>query len=361
MQRNISTDDIYYYIPKVNSLKGILSSDLSPSKNNMEKRYIFTGLKGSSSFDYMNYINVINPKLPTITNTFLTKNLRNKNSLNNIKNNMMLNDIEINPLNKLKLSHNSHLFQILNKTLDKAKYSLKNVNNKEVLGFPDINSYFNNIINRTTNQFKNFYIKNSLSIENNNKINYSHQIVPNYILSNEKNEQDKINNNMNIKKIINNKKKMNRYNIDFLYNQIFPKFFFEHHSKYNVVDNKLNIFYAENDAQFNENLIKKNKKLKLKGKSEKKLIINTKYITDKLLKIKRKIGFVKGISDYSIPSIILEKVKIKSRQMRLNKGKKKEFILPFEEINYQVEKIEKLKTKILSETMIINNKKQEKI
>ncbi len=47
--------------------------------------------------------------------------------------------------------------------------------------------------------------------------------------------------------------------------------------------------------------------------------------------------------------------------MRLNKGKKKEFILPFEEINYQVEKIEKLKTKILSETMIINNKKQEKI
>ena len=157
---------------------------------------------------------------------------------------------------------------------------------------------------------------------------------------------------------INNKLKgMSKYYINFLYNQIFPKFFTDHKNKYNVVDNKLNIFYAENDDQFNANLIRKNKKLRKRGKREKKLIISGNYVKDKLQEIKRKIGFVKGISDYSIPSIILQKVKYNSKKLQLFKKKKKKFLLPYEEINLEVDKIDKLKTRILSESMIINNKK----
>ena len=150
---------------------------------------------------------------------------------------------------------------------------------------------------------------------------------------------------------------MSKYYINFLYNQIFPKFFTDHKNKYNVVDNKLNIFYAENDDQFNANLIRKNKKLRKRGKREKKLIISGNYVKDKLQEIKRKLGFVKGISDYSIPSIILQKVKYNSKKLQLFKKKKKKFLLPYEEINLEVDKIDKLKTRILSESMIINNKK----
>ena len=151
---------------------------------------------------------------------------------------------------------------------------------------------------------------------------------------------------------------MSEYYINFLYNQIFPKFFTEHQSKYNVVDNKLNIYYAENDAQFQDNLIKKNKRLRLRGKPEKRMIINRKYVTDKLMEIKRKIGFIKGVSDYSIPSIILQKVKYNNKKLQLKKGKRKVFLLPFEEINSEMKKIDNLKTKILSETIMINNKTQ---
>ena len=189
---------------------------------------------------------------------------------------------------------------------------------------------------KTLTKFKNFYIKNSISKD----------------INNDKNK----NGLLSVKNI--NQKGMSEYYINFLYNQIFPKFFTEHQSKYNVVDNKLNIYYAENDAQFQDNLIKKNKRLRLRGKPEKRMIINRKYVTDKLMEIKRKIGFIKGVSDYSIPSIILQKVKYNNKKLQLKKGKSKVFLLPFEEINSEMKKIDNLKTKILSETIMINNKTQ---
>ena len=74
-----------------------------------------------------------------------------------------------------------------------------------------------------------------------------------------------------------------------------------------------------------------------------------------MLQIKRKIGFVKGVSDYSIPSIILQKVKYNNKKLKLGRGKRKHFLLPFEEIEQDVNRIDKLKTKILAETISINN------
>ena len=132
----------------------------------------------------------------------------------------------------------------------------------------------------------------------------------------------------------------------------------EHQNNNNIIDNKLNIYYAENEEQFNSNLVKKNRILRRRGKPEKKIIINCKYVPEKLVEIKRKIGFVKGITDYSIPSIIVEKVKQNNKKYRLRKKTKKDFLLPFQEINLEVKKLDKLKTKILSETMTINSKKQ---
>ena len=338
MKKNKSTDYLYYYIPKINNNNmttnnsPTLSQDTLPLQQ--RKKHTFTGLKGSSTFDYLNNINKISPIFPNISNSFLTRNLRSKNSMENIKKENMLKTISINPMNKLRLSNHCELFHILNKTLMNDKNSLKNVNNKDLLGLNNPREENNSKKNdkfymNTKTKFKNYYIKKSLSNEGkyNKKINT--QLFENDI---DNNNNDNENND-------NKDKGMSKYYINFLYNQIFPKFFFENRNKYNVVDNKLNIFYAENDAQFKENLSKKNKKLRLRGKPEKKLIINRGYVVNKLLEIKRKIGFVKGVSDYSIPSIILQKVKYNNKKLKLRKGKKKEFLLPFEEIEKEVNRL----------------------
>ena len=343
MQRSTSTESIYYYIPQ--NRRNIFNRNpkftiKESIQNNNQNKHIFIGLKGSSSFDYLNNISQIRPKFPKISSTFLTKNLRNKKSLENIEIKNMLQTMSINPVNKIRLSKNCELFHILNKTLMNNKNSLKKINNKELLGLnisEEQNDEKEEMFKRKTlTKFKNFYIKNSISKD----------------INNDKNK----NGLLSVKNI--NQKGMSEYYINFLYNQIFPKFFTEHQSKYNVVDNKLNIYYAENDAQFQDNLIKKNKRLRLRGKPEKRMIINRKYVTDKLMEIKRKIGFIKGVSDYSIPSIILQKVKYNNKKLQLKKGKSKVFLLPFEEINSEMKKIDNLKTKILSETIMINNKTQ---
>ena len=173
MKRNLSTDYIYYYIPKTNNNittinSPITSQDTFPFKHIKKPKLTFSGLKGSSTFDYLNNINQASPKLPNISNSFLTKNLRNKNSMKNIERENMLKTISINPNNKLRLSNNCELFYILNKTLMNDKNSLKQINNKELLGLnisPEENNsekkdhfYLN-----TRTKFKNFYIKKSLS------------------------------------------------------------------------------------------------------------------------------------------------------------------------------------------------------
>ena len=348
MKKNISTDHLFYYIPKtINNIKTthspIASNETIPIK--LIKKHTFIGLKGSSTFDYLNKINQISPKYPNVfSNSFLTKNLRNKKSRNNIKRKNLLKSISINPANKLRLSKNCELFHVLNKTLMNDKNSLKDVNTKELLGINDIpretNSENSDILEKT--KFKNFYIKKSLSNDGRNNKN-----IKDLLLHKEFEQNNLMGNN--------DEHGLNKYYVNFIYNQIFPKFFFERHDKYNEVDNKLNIYYAENDAQFRENLIKANKILKSRGKPPKKLIINRRYVDDKLMEIKRKIGFVKGVSDYSIPSIILQKIKQNSKKLRLIKGKKKEFLFPFEEIKQELNRIDKLKTKVLSETMSISN------
>ena len=341
LKRNISSDDVFFYVPKItNKLKNSTSSFEMNEKlsTNNQSKYSNLGIKGSSTFDYLNDIND-KYNFPKIDKSFLTNNLRNKKVLQNIENKSILSHKAINPLNKLRLSNSCELYHKLTKTFMNDKNSLKSVNNEDFLFEKDnsinnINKIKNSNDKFSKNNFNNFYFKKSLSIDKNKFTSL----------------KDK-NNNENYKKHV---KGMSKYYINFLYNKIFPKFFIEHNIKYNVIDNKLNIYYAENERQFKENLIKRNDYLRIRGKPVKKMCINTVYIADKLRDVKRKIGFLKGITDYSFPCIILQKVKSKNRLYELSHMKKKEYCLPYEEIEREAKEINLMKTKLLSETLKMN-------
>jgi hypothetical protein len=353
LKKNISTDDLFYYIPKSNSLTRNKKEKIPTNTNT--KYPAILGKGGSSTFDYLNDINRNKFKYPKIKDPFLTKNLRNKKIMNKIEKKNIIQSQTINPLYKLRLSNSCELYHKLAKTYMDDKNSLKAINNKEII-FENNDIYNNDNDNdninddidnnpifskyNTLSKFNNFVIKKSLSIDN-NKFRKS-------IFQSDDNKN-------NYK---NNVKGMSKYYINFLYNKIFPKIFIEHNIRYNVVDNKLNIFYAENERQFKENLEKRNNLLRLKGQPVKKMCINTVYVADKLRDVKRKIGFLKGITDYSFPSIILQKVKTKNKLYQLNRKKKDKFYLPYEEIGREDKEINMMKTKILSKTIKIENEKK---
>ena len=84
-----------------------------------------------------------------------------------------------------------------------------------------------------------------------------------------------------------------------------------------IVDNKLNIFYAENQNQYDKNLLKHNLKLKRKGK---KVFhnIGPSQTEMRLTKIKSKMNFMKKIIDYAYPNMVLARVRESERVIRKN-------------------------------------------
>ena len=346
-KKNISSDDIFYYIPKTNN--NTRNANTFDSKEiifqSQAKKLSSLGITGSSTFDYLNDINQNKYKFPKLKDSFLTKNLRNKKVLKDIEKKNLFSKQIINPIHKLRLSNSCELFEKLTKTFMNDKNSLKEINNKDLIYENNNYNLYKNINNElekddTLTKFNNCFIKSSLS---NDKKKFTSTIVQ---------SDDK---KYNYK---NNVKGMSKYYINFLYNKIFPKIFIEHNVKYNVVDNKLNIFYADNELQFKENLVKRNNYLKLRGRPVKKMCINSRYVADKLRDVKRKIGFLKGITDYSFPSIILQKVKSKNKLYELNRKKKDKFILPYEEIEREANEINQIKNDILSKTIQIDNEKK---
>ena len=358
LNRNFSTDELFYYVPKANN-KPYQKRDSSLIIED-QRHPDSMPRNGSSTFDYFNDINKNKYKFPKIKPSFLTKKERHKNIINKIEHNNMCEKRTLNPIYKLRLSNSCELYEKLGKTYMNDKNCLKEIDNKKILfGNDDIysnNDLYNDMekdknfhtifLNKysTLSQFNNLTIKKSLSLDKN-------QMKNNLIQSYDYYKNTSNNNKKNLKGF-------SKYYINFLYNKIFPKFFVEHNIKYNVVDNKLNIFYAENERQFKENLIKRNNLLKLKGRPTKKMCINTLYVSDKLKDVKRKIGFLKGITDYSFPSIILQKIKVKNKLYELNRKKKKTFYLPYEEIEREDDEINKIKNQILSKTIIIENEKK---
>ena len=129
-----------------------------------------------------------------------------------------------------------------------------------------------------------------------------------------------INKNNSNSKYIANKNK----SIDFTYRSIFPKYsLFK--EKPNYIDNKLNLFYCQNESQYRF-LIAKRKKLRgldmVKDEDADK-------IKHRVNMIKTKIKFMKDVIDYSYPSFLLSKIQIWKKTLAKTKGEEK--LLPQEE------------------------------
>ena len=111
---------------------------------------------------------------------------------------------------------------------------------------------------------------------------------------------------------------------------LFKKIFYDGERKKmskrtNIVDNKLNIFYAENHKQYNKNLIKFNEKLKQKGRRVLHEVGPT-PTEIKMNSIKNKMNFMKKIVDYAYPNMVLARVREKEKVYK--KRNKSELNLP---------------------------------
>ena len=95
---------------------------------------------------------------------------------------------------------------------------------------------------------------------------------------------------------------------EFLFNKIFNHGRRHIPKRFEFINNKLNIFYAENENQYIKKLQKYNDKLKLRGKKITHEIGPTKDQL-KLNRIKTSLSFIKKIFDYSYPNMILSKVR----------------------------------------------------
>ena len=96
---------------------------------------------------------------------------------------------------------------------------------------------------------------------------------------------------------------------EFLFNKIFNSEFNRKLPKrFEIINNKFNIFYAENENQYINKMKKINNKLRLKGQKRTHNIGPTKDEM-RLDRIKTTLSFIKKIFDYSYPNMILSKVR----------------------------------------------------
>ena len=122
--------------------------------------------------------------------------------------------------------------------------------------------------------------------------------------------------------------------VDYIYKSIFTKspLFKE---KIKFIDNKLNIVYCQNEAQYKFIMEKRNKLLKNKG-TVLKFEEDSEKIKGRVDDIKSKIKFIKNIMDYSYPGFML--TKIKTWEKNLSNQKLDELINPVNERKNQIKK-----------------------
>ena len=102
-----------------------------------------------------------------------------------------------------------------------------------------------------------------------------------------------------------------------------------------VVDNKLNMRYAENEEQYKKLVEKENKSLLTQGKRVKSKTPSN-YIITKVDDIKTRIRFMKGIIDFSFPGFVLTKIKAIDKKLRKeneSRYKTKDYHSPVEKRN----------------------------
>ena len=89
------------------------------------------------------------------------------------------------------------------------------------------------------------------------------------------------------------------------------------------IDNKLNLLYAENEEQYNLKIEKQNEKRALKGLPPKNIDKN-KELKAQINNAKEKIKYMKAISDWAFPGIVVAKIKLVDKKIEESNAKKKE-------------------------------------
>ena len=82
-----------------------------------------------------------------------------------------------------------------------------------------------------------------------------------------------------------------------------------------IVDNKLNMRYAENEEQYKKIIEKEKKILLSQGKKVKNKNISE-HINMKMDDIKKRIRFMKGVMDFSYPGFVLTKIRTIDKQLK---------------------------------------------
>ena len=149
-------------------------------------------------------------------------------------------------------------------------------------------------------------------------------------------------------------KRYNNHN--YLYNKIFLKIFKKKLERDRLIDNRLNLFYAENEMQFEENFKKINIKLMQQGKQVRHPNVKVTSLDGKIDDIKDKITFMKGVSNYSYPSIIIKKIEEASKiYSEERKMKQKAFVAPYEKVNMLKKELNRFRTSILSPAITVKH------
>ena len=203
------------------------------------------------------------------------------------------------------------------------------------------------------NNFSNFNtISNVNSISNNYNIIYH-----------KKSNSNKFNTINNISRItlspVNNRKKLSKEDLNFYKNIFKEKPIFK--SKPKLINNTLNLLYSENEKIFEEKIDMEN----LKMISENKQIKFSKRYknTENLLKtLKDKIKFIKAVTDYSYPGIIIHKIKSLKKEFENEKEKRqKKFFSPVNKRIKEFNLKKKVRQNVLSNYISIHKYKKLKI
>ena len=219
------------------------------------------------------------------------------------------------------------------------------------------------------NHLSNEKSNSNYSLFNNNFSNFNtisnvNSISNNYnIIYHKKSNSNKFNTINNISRIalspVNNRKKLSKEDLNFYKNIFKEKPIFK--SKPKLINNTLNLLYSENEKIFEEKIDMEN----LKMISENKQIKFSKRYknTENLLKtLKDKIKFIKAVTDYSYPGIIIHKIKSLRKELENQKEKReKKYFSPVNKRIKEFNLKEKVRKNVLSNCISIYKFKKLKI
>ena len=139
-----------------------------------------------------------------------------------------------------------------------------------------------------------------------------------------------------------------------LYKKIFY-FFTDRRKKYvrdiKLIQNKLNIDYAESEEAYEQKLIKHNLELIKKGEKIKHFSGPT-FSEVQLKDLQKKVKFMKSVVDYSYPDMVLFKVKQSEKLLKI-KNKENKILEPFKLKDLNLKKKEKLMKDYLNDAIHI--------